>query len=362
MCRLAPPAVTEITRRAFGTLTRARQSAAPDRIMVARHEWALRRRHVLALGMAVPALMLVGCGSNEQEDAAGWRFVDDRKKTVTLRRTPTRIVAYSSAAAALYRWGVTPVGVFGDNPVEDPALRGYPWTESELVGSVYGEIDVTKLRALKADLIVSRWYPTPGHSFVFGFKDLEQQKSIGALVPIVAINGNAIATEQIERFGDLVRALGVDTESDTISQARAEFSKAEANLSTVARRVANLRIIAVSGDQSTMYVAKVAPSGDLRFYVQLGVPLVSAKAADPYWDTVSWKHADKYPADGILYDARVVTLPFSTAKSIPSFAALPAVRAGQVGKWRADPPPSYQAYTSVLNELATTIAGWQRVT
>jgi iron complex transport system substrate-binding protein len=321
----------------------------------------VRRRQVLAVGMVLPALMLADCGSTEH-DAVGWRFVDDRNKTVSLRRRPTRIVAYSSAAAALYQWGVTPVGVFGDNPVEDPALRGYPWTESELIGSVYGEIDVTKLREVNADLIVSRWYPTPGSSIVFGFKDLDQQKAIDALVPIVAINGNVIATGQIDRFADLVRALGVDTGSHALSQARAEFGKAESRLSSVAGREANLRIIAVSGDQNTMYIAKVAHSGDLRFYIQLGVPIVSAKATDPYWDSVPWEHADKYPADGILYDARVVTLPLSTAKAIPSFAALPAVRANQVGSWRADPSPSYAAYTSVLKELATTIAGWRKVT
>ena len=28
----------------------------------------------------------------------------------------------------------------------------------------------------------------------------------------------------------------------------------------------------------------------------------------------------------------------------------------------ADPPPSYQAYTEAMNELATTIAGWRKVT
>jgi iron complex transport system substrate-binding protein len=95
---------------------------------------------------------------------------------------------------------------------------------------------------------------------------------------------------------------------------------------------------------------------------QLGVPLVSARTSDPYWDRVSWEQVDKYPADGILYDARVVTLPLSTARAIPTFAALPAVRANQIGRWRADPPPSYQTYTSVMNELATTITGWRKVT
>ncbi|MCW2540645.1 MAG: transporter substrate-binding protein [Frankiales bacterium] len=324
-------------------------------------ERAHTRRQVLAVGFAASTLLLVGCRSAEH-DAAGWRFVDDRKQTVTLRRRPSRIVAYSTAAAALFRWGVTPVGVFGDDPAAEPALAGYPWTESELIGSVYGEIDVAKLRSVKADLIVSRWYPTSGRSLVFGFKDPEQQKAIGAQVPIVGINGHTIATEQIDRFADLVRALGVNTESGAIAYARSEFGKAKAKLSAVARRTENLRIIAVSGDQNTMYVAKVADSGDLSLYAQLGVPLVTAKTSAPYWDRVPWERANLYPADGILYDARSLTLPLSSAKAIPTFAALPAVRANQIGNWRVDTPPSYQAYTSAMNELATTIGGWRRVT
>jgi iron complex transport system substrate-binding protein len=324
-------------------------------------ERALTRRQVLAVGIAASTLLLVGCDSAEH-DTVGWRFVDDRNKTVTLRRRPTRIVAYSTAAAALFRWGVTPVGVFGDDPAAEPALAGYPWTESALIGSVYGEIDVAKLQSVKADLIVSRWYPTSGRSLVFGFKDLEQQKTIGSQVPIVGINGHAIATEQIDRFADLVRALGVNTESGALAHARSEFGQAKAKLSAVARRTANLRIIAVSGDQNTMYVAKVADAGDLRLYAQLGVPLVTAKTSVPYWDRVPWEHAAMYPADGMLYDARSLTLPLSSAKAIPAFAALPAVRANQIGNWRVDTPPSYQAYTSAMNELATTMGGWRKVT
>jgi iron complex transport system substrate-binding protein len=324
-------------------------------------EWPLTRRQVLTAGFAAGAGFLVGCGSAGQ-DAAGWTFVDDRKRTVRLSNRPTRIVAYTTAAAALHQWGVTPVGVFGDNPREDSTLAGYPWGESEIVGSVYGEIDIAKLRSLKAQLIVSQWYPPPADSPLFGFKDLAQQKRIGSRVPIVGLNGHVIATKQIDRFGDLVRALGSDTMGGAVGGARAAFLRAAASLSEIVRHKSNLRIIAVSGDQSTMFVAKLVDSGDLSFYRHRGVPLVSAETSDAYWDRFGWDQAAKYPADGILYDARVVSLPLRQAKQIPAFAALPAVRANQVGSWRAVPPPSYQAYTEAMNELATTIAGWHRVT
>jgi iron complex transport system substrate-binding protein len=322
-------------------------------------EWPLTRRQVLA-GFAAGAGFLVGCGSKGR-DAAGWSFVDDRKQTVRLSRRPTRIVAYTTAAAALHQWGMTPVGVFGDSPREDAVLAGFPWGESEIVGSVYGEIDITKLRSLKAELIVSRWYPPPANTPLFGFKDLTQQKRIGSRVPIVGIDGHAIATRQIDRFGDLVRGLGSNTTGGAIGRAREAFLRAEASLSGIAMRKSNLRIIGVSGDQSTMFVAKLVDAADLAFYTQRGVPLVSAETPDAYWDRFSWEKAAKYPADGILYDARPLALPLRQAKAIPAFAALPAVRANQVAGWQVDPPPSYQAYTDAMNDLTTAISGWRRV-
>ena len=325
------------------------------------HPEPLTRRQVLTAVAAAGAGFLVGCGAKGQ-DAAGWTFVDDRKQTVRLPRRPTRIVAYTTAAAALHDWGVTPVGVFGDDPREDPVLAGFPWGESAVVGSVYGEIDTAMLRSLKAELIVSMWYPPPGDSALFGFKDLAQQKLIRSQVPIVGIDGHVTAIKQIDRFGDLAGALGADTMAGGIVRARAAFGRAAASLSETGTRKSNLRIIAISGDQSTLFVAKLADFGDLSFYRRLGVPLVSAETSEAYWDRFGWEHAGKYPADGILYDARSVFLPLRQAKQIPAFAALPAVRANQIAAWQVSPPPSYQAYGDAMNGLAATIAGWRRVT
>jgi iron complex transport system substrate-binding protein len=342
-------------------LRRARASRPGVRSSSTGQSGALTRREALTACVAAGAGFVAGCSSGGK-DAAGWTFVDDRKQTVGLPERPTRIVAYSAAAAALHQWGVTPIGVFGDNPREDPALAGFPWDKSEVFGSVYGEIDMALLHSRKAELIVSLWYPPPADSPLFGFKDLAQQNRIRSRVPIVGLDGHAIATQQIDRFGDLARALGSDTTAGAIVRARAAFLRAAASLSEIARRTSNLRIIAVSGDQSTMYVAKLVDLGDLSFYGRRGVPLVSAKTSDAYWDRFGWDHAAKYPADGILYDARAMFLPLRHAKEIPAFAALPAVRANQIGRWHVNPPPSYQAYTAAMNELATTIAGWRRLT
>jgi iron complex transport system substrate-binding protein len=108
-----------------------------------------------------------------------------------------------------------------------------------------------------------------------------------------------------------------------------------------------------------MFVSRL--SGDLVFYAQRGVPLMSAKTSDPYWDYVPWKKAGKYAADGILYDARSNVLPLTAAKGIRAFAELPAVRANQIAAWQADPPPSYERYQRTMSDLATAIADWRKV-
>jgi iron complex transport system substrate-binding protein len=323
-------------------------------------ERQLTRRELLAAGLAVGATLMAGCGSNGSE--AAWTFVDDRKRTVRLNKRPTRIAAYSTTAAALHQWGVTPVGVFGEDPPDDPWLADFPWTDSEIVGSVYGEIDAAKLVALRTELIVSQWFPQAHTPPLFGFKDLAQQHSIAAQVPIVGLRADTPATAQIAHFAALVSALGVDTSNGRIARARKAFQSAAEHLSQVAQRKSKLRIIGVSGDQTTMYVSTVVNSTDLAFFRSRGVPLVSAQSSEPYWDSLSWNHADKYPADGILYDARPGVLPLAAAKKIPSFAALPAVRANQIGTWQTNPPASYQAYTQTMNELAATVTSWRRVT
>jgi hypothetical protein len=45
--------------------------------------------------------------------------------------------------------------VFGDDPREDPVLTRFPRGRSEVVGSVYGDIDSAMLLSPKAELIVS---------------------------------------------------------------------------------------------------------------------------------------------------------------------------------------------------------------
>jgi iron complex transport system substrate-binding protein len=322
-----------------------------------RPEPTITRRRFLAGSLAAGASLCLG-RSPLAFAAGAWTFVDDRTVKITLPRQPTRIVAYSSSALALHQWGITPVGVFGTSPRTDPSLRTLPWTKITVVGSVYGEIDTEALLALKPDLIVSQWFPPPVDSPLFGFKDLNQQQTIASQVPVIGLNGHTIISNQISRFAQLAHALGVSPTAPFLVKARAQFRKAVDSLRTTAQAKSNLRILAVSGSQQYFYVAKPIDNGDLEYYKNRGLPLVVPTTTAPYWDALSWEQAGKYPADGILYDARPYALPLSQAEQIPTFASLPAVKAGQVGAWNATPAPTYQTLAYDINQLVKTISGW----
>ncbi len=77
----------------------------------------------VVVGAALISALLVTIGGQgndtatlaaEQAEQAGpWTFTDDRGVEVTLESRPQRIVAYETAASALWHVGITPVGIFG---------------------------------------------------------------------------------------------------------------------------------------------------------------------------------------------------------------------------------------------------------
>src|SRR3954470_14973682 len=84
----------------------------------------LSRRGLLATGGAAGiGALLAACGQDGGSGAAkggaeggSWSFTDDRRKKVTAKSAPRRIIAFTGTAAALVDFGIGDriVGVFGE--------------------------------------------------------------------------------------------------------------------------------------------------------------------------------------------------------------------------------------------------------
>ncbi|TMR90830.1 ABC transporter substrate-binding protein [Nonomuraea basaltis] len=70
---------------------------------------------------------------------------------------------------------------------------------------------------------------------------------------------------------------------------------------------------------------------------------------------MSWENADKYQADVILVDARTQSMKIEEMARKPTWAKLPAVKAGQLYPWHAAERYSYLGYAKVTEELKTNL-------
>jgi len=290
--------------------------------------------------------------SGEQEGP--WAFTDDRGVEVSLESRPRRVVAYETAASALWYLGIDPVGIFAVSPLaENPQLSGVDLSGIEPVGEVYGEINMERLAALRPDLIVTAF--DPGEPEVAsGFADVGQQEQAQAIAPIVAIDGTKSPTVVIGRFEELAEALGADLNTPELAAARDRFDEAVEELRAAVASKPGLRALAI-GAYDQLYFAKPAAFPALRQYQQWGLDLVEPGGDNRFWDIVSFELADKYPADLILYDNRPVSLSLGDLAKIPTWRTLPAVEAGQLVGWEGHENWSFQLYAEDIELIAEAV-------
>lgn len=317
---------------------------------------ARTRREFVIGGVATGALLFAGRFPFGADDAfaAGdpWTYTDDRNRKIRRPSRPRRIAAYSDAAVALYSYGIVPVGVFGTAPRQDPALAKLPWSRITELGTVYGEIQLEKLVALKPDLIVSTWYPPPLDAVPFGFKDKSQMDTVDRIAPVLAVNAHVTAIRGLTKFRRLAGALGANLRASSIVAARERFEQASAAVKAAAARKPGLKILAVSVFGGNVYVARPRDHSDLAFFRSLGVNIIVPNTNLAYWEVLSYEQVGKYAADVIIYDARSFATPREELLKIPTIAALPAVKAGQLVKWRTASPLDYASYAANLTALA----------
>jgi iron complex transport system substrate-binding protein len=340
----------------------------PDSLIAA----TLSRRRLLAAGSgAALGALLASCGSRDSPpEAAGtpgpWSFTDDRGTTVSARATPSRVVAFTGTAAALVDFGIGDriVGVFGETTLGDgkptPQAGALDLAKVTVIGNVYGEFDIERYAALRPDLLVTHMY-APGDLW---YVPEESRSKILELAPSVGISVARVALPTpIERYAKLAESLGADLNARPVTDARARFDAAAASLRQAATASGGLTVMAASGSVDVLYVSNPKASADLTYFADLGVNLVTPEKTDSgdYFESLSWENADKYHADLILLDDRSTALQARDLAAKPTWAALPAVRAGQVAPWDAVPRFSYAGAAPLLENLAQAIRTARKV-
>ncbi|RZU37324.1 iron complex transport system substrate-binding protein [Streptomyces sp. BK022] len=339
----------------------------------------LTRRGILAAGGALGlGAVLAACGDDQGKSGGSegqakpgrpgaWSFKDDRGQSVKLDAVPTKIVAFTGVAAALYDYGIEVKGVFGPTKTKDGKadVQAGDMDVSKLTvfGNVFNQFNVEEYAAFGPQVLITTTFDPKG---VLWYVPLESAAKIARLAPSVAISVyDRPLTGPLQRMWELAESLGADTGSAKITDAKKRFEAAAARLRKAARSRPEIKVMAGSAAQDAFYVSGTNLSADLEYFKSLGVNFVepseaAKKPTGGWFETLSWENVDKHPADVIIMDDRSSALqPADITKA--TWKKLPAVKAGQVIPRSAEPILSYDKCAPLLENLAKAIETAKKV-
>jgi len=311
--------------------------------------------------MLTAGLLLTACGSAADDTGSGstgpWTFTDGSGETVTLDKTPTRIIAHAGAAAALLDYGIRPVGIYSDESLDtDPNLQGRDLTGIEILGEEWGVIDVEKAAELNPDLIVADWWPAEKtHS---GFEEgvEEKTKKLGELAPVVgASQGSSILT-LVQGYEKLAASLGADVDDPKLAKDKDAFEQALTRFKDAVKAKPGLTALAVSPAADLLYVANPEHAPELLDFQKWGLDVINPDTPDkdfPYWENLSWENADKYQPDVLLIHNRDYDSLLEEAAKHPTWQRIRAAEKGAFVKWPAFWLHTYGDYADALDALTT---------
>ncbi|MEU0371561.1 ABC transporter substrate-binding protein [Streptomyces sp. NPDC006283] len=335
----------------------------------------LTRRGLLSAGGALGlGVALAACGKGDKKDTKGasdkaskksgsWSFTDDRGQKAESKVAPINIVAFTGTAAALFDYGIEVTGVFGPTKTADgkPDVQAgdLDITKLEILGNVWGEFNVEKYAALAPELLVTDMWEKNALWYV---PDQSKDKIL-KLAPSVALwAAQTNMPKALQRRAELAESLGADLLAKKVTDAKARFEKAAERLRQAAKAKPNLKVLIGSGSQDLFYVSVPKMSADTLYFQELGVKFVEPKPnAAGFFEELSWENAGKYEADIIMLDNRTGTLQPDTLKAKPTWAGLPAVKAGQVVPRVTEPIYSYDKCAPILEDLAKAIENAKKV-
>ncbi|MEV0585719.1 ABC transporter substrate-binding protein [Nonomuraea sp. NPDC050310] len=318
------------------------------------------RRQLLLGGGALALLSACGQSKPQSSQAApqpsgsagGWTFTDDRGKTISLPKRPTRVIAQVSAAATLWDFGVRPLGVFGPHRLKDgakdPEAGDIDVSKVETIGNVWDEFNLEKYISLQPELLVAGMYVKDQLWYV----PEKSKDAIAQVAPTLGIAQQGKAGDElIRRYGELAVALGGAIDA----QAQARFQAAETALVEAAKT--KRRLLFCAGSPDGFWVCKPSEFPDQKYLVSKGLEIIEPEKVDDagYFETLSWENVDKYEADAIFVDARAQSMKLEEYAKKPTWTKLPAVKAGHIYPWRAETRFSYQGYAGQVEELVANL-------
>lgn len=335
----------------------------------------LTRRGLIAAGGALGLVAaLTACGSSgsakdgsggKDSGAAAWSFKDDLGKEVTAKSKPKNIVAFTGTAAALYDYGVNVKGVFGPTKTADGKADvqagSMDISKVEILGNVYDEFNVEKYAALQPDLLVTNTWEKDSYWYV----PAASKDKILKLAPAAAIGvgGDVSMDKALARTAELAGSLGADLNAKKAVDAKARFETASAKLREATKANPGIKVLVGSGSADLFYVSTPDTSADLKYFQSLGVEFVAPEKTDEggFFESLSWENAGKYEADVVLLDNRTGTLQPAELKAKPTWAEMPAVKAGQITPRVTEPIYSYEKCAQIVEELTKAVQNAKKV-
>ncbi|MEV0379596.1 ABC transporter substrate-binding protein [Nonomuraea sp. NPDC050643] len=291
-------------------------------------------------------------GASSAPAARAWTFTDDRDKKLEQPKIPSRIVAQVGSAAALWDFGVRPIAVFGPHKLKDgskdPQVGNVDIAKVTGLGNVWDEFNVEQYIALQPDLLVSSMY-IKGTLWYVPEKSKDTIEQVAPTAGVM-LTGKS-ATEVIGTYEELAKSLGADMQG--VPEAKARMEAATKELA----QFKDLKILMVSGGADAFWIVNPPEYPDIVHLTGAGLDVVTPSKVDEggFFQTLSWENADEYDADVILYDTRTQALKPEEMMKKPTFAKLPAVKAGQLYPWNAEAPYSYQGYAAFLEGLVANL-------
>ncbi len=286
-----------------------------------------------------------------------WRYTDDLDQVIELDKRPTRIVAYSAAAAVLWDLGIEVVGTLGPLKDADGKAVGTAGNidVSKVADTGAEETDLEKLAALNPDIIVLQRNADEIDSYPLAEGQVEQARKIAPFVAVWAYGTDADTV--VSSFERLAEALGASQDTDELKRERTRLADAQTKLKDTLAEKDGLKVMFVAGGTDQLYVAKSGDYPDLKTFVELGMDIVDPGGSDPYYAELSWEEANKFPADVILADNREGSVqPDQMAEDQPTWRSLAAVEAEQVGEWNGETVFSPRGFADSIESLTAVLA------